>query len=307
MPCYNPLEAYFSAEVNPSGKRNIVFDPRKAIDDQSFKLACGQCIGCRLEKSRQWAIRCMHEASLYEDNCFITLTYAPDHLPPCGSLYLPHFQKFLKRLRFSLGSKKIRFYHCGEYGEKKLRPHYHALIFNHDFNDKEIIGENHLGQPRYHSEKLAKLWPHGRTELGSLTFESAAYVARYVTKKQNGEAAIHTYHLLDDKGEILQERTPEYATMSRRPGIGAPWLHKFQTDIYPDDFVVVRGKKCRVPKFYDSHLYKNDPFLFDDIKERRGTNSKKHNPNNTPERLSVRERLKHLITKQLKRNIENDT
>ena len=89
MPCYSPLHGYRSKSVNPAtGKRSIVFSPSEGFTDFKLALPCGQCIGCRLERSRQWAMRCMHEASLYKNNCFITLTYAPEKLPPSGSLQL---------------------------------------------------------------------------------------------------------------------------------------------------------------------------------------------------------------------------
>ena len=104
MACYYPLKGYRARAVNPkTGKRSIVFDSSLGFMDMPVEFACGQCIGCRIERSRQWAIRCVHEAQLYEANCFITLTYAPEHLPKNGSLVLEHFQKFMKRLRKRVG------------------------------------------------------------------------------------------------------------------------------------------------------------------------------------------------------------
>lgn len=82
MLCYSPLVAW-RGERLPSGKRSVVFKKSDAVQSLSafeIKLPCGQCIGCRLERSRQWAMRCVHEASLYEKNCFITLTYDDSHL-----------------------------------------------------------------------------------------------------------------------------------------------------------------------------------------------------------------------------------
>lgn len=120
MACTRPLPCY----KTPSGK--IVFSPvQGAVPAQ---VPCGQCIGCRLAHSRDWATRCMHEAHMHESSSFITLTYSPEHLPENGSLVRKHFTDFLKRLRKALGSVKIRYFGCGEYGSKLERPHYHAII-----------------------------------------------------------------------------------------------------------------------------------------------------------------------------------
>ena len=177
------------------------------IISQRSTVACGQCVGCRLERSRQWAIRCVHESQMHEQNCFITLTYSDEFLPENGSLQLKHFQDFMKRLRFHVGGG-IRFFHCGEYGEENGRPHHHAIIFNHDFADKKVWKTNN-GVVLYRSKILEELWPYGFATVGCVSFESAAYVARYITKKVNGDMADSHY----------LGREPEYITMSRRPGV----------------------------------------------------------------------------------------
>ena len=128
MACFKPLKGYRS----PSGK--ITFD-RKNSTGQLAEAPCGQCLGCRLDYAQEWAIRCMHEAEMQDNNSFITLTYDDQNLPRHGSLDKTHFQKFMKRMREHLSPLKIRFYHCGEYGEKYTRPHYHSLIFGYDFPD----------------------------------------------------------------------------------------------------------------------------------------------------------------------------
>lgn len=308
MPCYSPLTAYYGRFVNPTGKRSLVFNLREAQDDKKIPLACGQCIGCKLERSRQWAIRITHEASLYrKNNSFITLTYNNENLPKNKSLNPRHFQLFMKRLRKTFGPK-IRFYACGEYGEKLGRPHFHACLFNLDFPDKKLykmVNEN----PIFTSEALSKIWRFGFCSIGELTFESAAYVARYVTKKISGPQALQDFHYMDidHKGEILAERMPEFALMSRRPGVGKPWLDKFKTDVYPHDFVVLRNKKLRPPKYYDSLLAREDPFVHDNLKERRTENAIKHSENNTAQRLYDREHIQLQKFQRLLRNYENDT
>lgn len=257
MPCYHPITGYKSRTVNSNGKRPIVFNRSQGYVDQAIELPCGRCIGCRLERSRQWATRCMHEASLHKQNCFLTLTYDDDHLPTDLSLDITHFQKFMKRLRESL-DHKIRFFHCGEYGEKTHRPHYHALIFGHDFDDKICIRrdeENTL----YRSPELEKLWDYGMSSVGAVTFKSAAYVARYVTKKVTGDQAQDHY----------AGRKPEYCTMSRRPGIGYDWIKKYKADVFPRDYVVVNGKEASPPRYYFDVLAKDDELQANKIKGRR--------------------------------------
>lgn len=301
MPCYNPLKGYRSKTVNPSGKRSIVFNAREAYHDLTVDLPCGQCIGCRLERSRKWAVRCLHEASLYEQNAFITLTYDDKHIPPNGSLRVEDFQKFMKRLRFEFSDRRIRYFHCGEYGESTQRPHYHACLFNFDFPDKSIwkkSQENNL----YRSKILERLWPEGQSTIGDVTFESAAYVARYITKKMTGPHAEEHY------GDLK----PEYVTMSRRPGLGSEWFEKFKSDLYPDDFALIkRGdtySKCKVPKYYDTLLERTDPQEFAKVHAARKVNAQCHKDNNTPERLAVREEIQILKFQQLKRKFEqNDT
>jgi hypothetical protein len=308
MPCYKPLTAWYSKDRNPSGKRSLVFTPNKALEsDDPLEIACGQCIGCRLERSRQWAVRCLHESSLYEDNCFITLTFAPEHLEARDnpwSLDVRDFQLFMKRLRKRFGSN-IRFFHCGEYGEKYGRPHYHACLFNFDFPDKTLWKiENDFRL--YRSEILEELWPYGHSSIGSVTFESAAYVARYIMKKITGEQAEEHYkYVCKDTGEIFDLK-PEYTTMSRRPGIGKQWFDKFSSDVYPDDFVVVNGKKVRPPKYYDRLLESMDPFVHDEIKQFRVEHGAEYNENNTPQRLLVREKIQLDRLKRLPRNVDGD-
>lgn len=295
MPCFRPIKGYRAASVNPSGKRGIVFNPRKGFVDQPLDIPCGQCIGCRLERSRQWAMRCYHEASLYDDNCFITLTYSPECVPLDGSLNVKHFQDFMKRLRFRFGSG-IRFFHCGEYGEKFNRPHYHACIFNFDFPDKEIWTERD-GIKTYTSEILNDLWENkGFCLIGDLTFESAAYVARYVTKKITGDRAPDHYG----------DRRPEYTTMSRRPGIGKQWLERFTEDVFPCDNVVIRGKVMKPPKYYDRVFEVDNPEIFSKLKRIRKEKGVEMAEKEPESRLAVREEAQLLSFKLLKRGYEND-
>lgn len=297
MPCYHPITAYRSRQLTSTGKQQIVFDKSRSANGIPLQLSCGQCIGCRLERSRRWALRCLHESSLYESNCFITLTYDEANLPYDGSLNVAHFQKFMKRLRKKYG-KKIKYYHCGEYGELTARPHFHACIFNHDFDDKVLfrtVNDNDI----YTSEALTRLWPFGFSTIGDVTFESAAYVARYILKKVNGEKADEHYEkTIESTGEVIK-LSPEYTTMSN--GIGKGWYEKWKEDVYPSDSISHRGKLQKPPAYYDGLYELEDPEGFEKIKLRRKQEARKHTKDNTPERLATREKVKQAQLTFLKR------
>nr|QJB19241.1 MAG: replication initiator protein [Microvirus sp.] len=304
MPCTRPLRGYRSKDLNNSGKRSIVFNQNEGCPDlPPVDLNCGQCTYCRVEKSRKWAVRCMHEASLYDANSFITLTYAPEHLPPHNSLNHRDFQLFMKRLRKQLAPRTIRYFMCGEYGEKYSRAHYHACIFNYDFPDKKLVkqeGENQY----YDSPELTDLWEKGKTQVGNLTFKSAAYVARYITKKITGPDAWQAYQNIDlSTGEILAERTPEYAQPSRGPGIGKGFYLKHKGDLYPSDFIIVNGVKQKIPKFYDKIFEHEHPDEHEYVVEKRKilTQTKAKVPH---ERLMTIEEIQDLKLVQLKRGYE---
>lgn len=324
MSCFHPLGAWKMKKLFTENGKNVISfkDPTVEYSEdeaEGIKLPCGQCIGCRLERSRIWAARIMHEAYMYEDNCFITLTYNDKYLPKDESLKIEDFQKFMKRFR-KAHKRQIRFFHCGEYGElckicgksskncrctnfvpKLGRPHYHACIFNFDFYDKEIIkAEN--GNNLYVSEFLNKLWsndgePMGFCSIGELTFESAAYVARYVTKKINGTKAVAHYG----------RRRPEYITMSRGYGIGKKFYEEFKSEIYPADEIVIRGNiKCKPPKFYDEQLEKENPDLLKSLKEKRKEEMESNPDNFDKRRLCVKENLTLLTNEKLKRGMDNE-
>lgn len=261
MACTRPLKAY----RGPGGK--ICFNVRKGFYDQPLELPCARCMACRIAKSREWAIRCVHESQMYEKNCFLTLTYSDKFLPKDLSLDVEHWQKFAKRLRRRLGP--FRFFHCGEYGEKNMRPHYHALLFGQDFSEDRYAFQEKEGRTYWRSPLLEECWKYGFSTIGTVTFQSASYVARYCQKKLNGVMADIAYQRVDDEtGEVWAVK-PEYLTMSRRPGLGAGWFEKFGSDVFPCDFVVSDGRKFRPPLFYDVLLGRKDKVLLSELKAKR--------------------------------------
>lgn len=299
MTCYFPVTGYRSKDLTKNGKRKLTFSPQTGYVDLPVTVPCGNCIGCRIERSRQWAVRCVHEAQFHEEKCFLTLTYSDEKLPPGGTLVKKHFQDFMKRLRKRSGGK-IKFFHCGEYGDTTNRPHYHALIYGLNFADRKFYKTTPQGHKTYTSELLDTIWGHGQCQIGELTFDSAAYTARYIMKKVTGEKAqAHYMSLIPETGEVIQ-REPEYITMSK--GIGQTFYETYTSDLYPEDFVVHGGKKLGVPKYYDKRLAVANPKALEKIKRKRIRKAATRAADNTPERLAVRRTVKESKLKTLSRN-----
>lgn len=299
MACYSPLKAFRPLSKDDGGR--LVFNPAKALNrHHPISIPCGQCVGCRLDRSREWAARCAHEAEMHSVNCFITLTYSDDHLPDDYSVSVRTFQLFMKRLRKSL-NQRIRFFACGEYGDLNLRPHYHALIFNHAFdNDKILFKTTSQGNRLYTSPSLSEIWPYGHCIIGDLNYKTAAYTARYVMKKITGDRAEAHYrrtHPVTGKQVVVQ---PEFCVQSRRPGIGAAWFEKWKSDAFPSDFLIVDGRKHSVPSYYFKKLAEEEQSKF---KRERKWKSHARKSDNTSERLRVREQVKISNISRLKREL----
>lgn len=272
----------------------MVFVKEAGLPGTEVLLPCGKCIGCRLAKSREWAIRCVHEAKLYSDNCFLTLTYSTENLTFVNGLPTLNkrdFTLFMKRFRKMFGSG-IRYFQCGEYGENFDRPHHHAIIFNFDFADKVLFStKNNVSL--YVSESLSCLWPYGFSTIGSVTFDSAAYVARYTMKKVNGDKADEHYN----------GRVPEYVTMSRRPGIGKEFYNKYSKDFYRYDRCVVLGQSLlKPPKYYDRLFELENPDRLRELKRERQACSPNLDPQLDYERLDVLNESANLRVNRFKRD-----
>lgn len=298
MPCYSRLDGWMGRDGQ------FTMSISDAWADRPMSVPCGKCVGCRERKAREWALRCVHEASMHEHNSFITLTYSPESVPRDGSLRVEDFQRFCKRLRKRVG--RFRFYHCGEYGSKNLRPHYHALLFGQDFSADRVQVQARP-YPKFVSPLLEEIWGLGRTDIGTVTYNSAAYVARYVHKANAVERETRVAD--EDEGDPKYLRVdpesgeywyvkPEYSTMSRNPGIGASWLEKFHGDVYPSDQVVHDGFAYPVPRYYDAKVASfpsspNEPSfaeLVDKAKVERRRNAELRKEDSTRDRLAVRER-----------------
>ena len=313
MVCYTPMQAYRTAGGG------ITFNPSAGFLDRPLKIKCGQCEGCRLAYSREWAIRCYHESKMHEENVYVTLTYKTP--PGGGTLIKDELSKFMHRLRHSQGNG-IRFFGCGEYAPLPAsssasasastsafgRPHYHAIIFNWKPNDLRQFKKNKSDQWIYTSRQLDKIWGLGHTYSGEATFQSSAYVARYILKKINGAQQDTHYKTVDpETGEITNDVIQEFTTQSlgtkETGGIGKSWYEKFGlTDAHNHDKIICSGRSYPVPRYYDKLLEKNNPARYAAIKLERVRNAGKHAENNTPARLKVRARVQAKKTERLLRD-----
>lgn len=270
MACFHPTKAFLTA----SGGVSFTELARDQVV-KDIGLPCSQCIGCRLDRARDWSLRITHESKLHRPNWFVTLTYSDKTIPDKGSLNYPDVQNFYKRLRKKLGP--FRHFTVGEYGEQTLRPHYHAILFGLVLPDIRRFGGSDE-QPEFKSAILEETWGLGLTHIGSVSTQSVSYVARYSLKKVNGDRAEAHY-----KG-----RSPEFCHMSSKPGIGHDWFQKYHSDVTTHDYVIRDGTKNPVPRYYDK-LFKRNGGELDVTKMGRQAQAATRASDNTPERLAVRE------------------
>lgn len=298
LPCYTPIRAYqdmrtgdLHFKVKAGGYyRNKV---------RELQLPCGSCIGCKLEKSKMWAVRCMHEARMHEDNHFLTLTYDDSHLPPRAELRPRDITLFMKRLRKRVG--KVRYLYAGEYGEENGRPHYHALLFNCSLTVSD--GFERGSYTAYQSDEIADTWKLGKHEVGELTFESAAYVARYSVKLLMDERKYYEYDHATQKVKKIFE--PPYMRMSRRPGIGQAYYDKYKRDLMAIDGCISRDHHQKLPRFYDNKIKEEFEAEYRKIKFERFVKSLKRGKNDdTVARLADRKKYKEAELKNQKRSLK---
>lgn len=347
MTCYSPLIRIEYPHKKVQAKDGHMYNKARVISTEQYekiekidsdiekvtRIPCGKCIGCKLAYSRDWAIRNVYESKLWDNNWFITVTYDDEHLyiPDemtdkitgvvyqrtedwKGCLNPKDATKFLKDLRrywkYHYNWDNIRYYYCGEYGEKGGRPHFHFLIYNLPLDLKELkfkfINEEY--QPIYECPLIEKIWGKGLVAIGAVTFSSCAYVARYITKKQTGEIASEEYA---KKGQI-----PEYVQMSRMPGIGRNYYEANKERIYETDQLFMTSCRGNVlplkpPRYYDKLFDIEQPEKMEQIKDRRKAAGKEaeklrksKSTATTAEQLRINAKTKYLKSHQLKRALE---
>lgn len=275
MACYYPLKGYDIGIKTINNKPHYKIVPYETVfynEDGSemdyIEIPCGRCIGCRLAYSRMWADRCLAEATLHEHSEFVTLTYNDIHVPyseqvidlGSGELIYKTLRKrdvqlFMKRLRKNYPyDNKLRFFLAGEYGEEKARPHYHAIIFGLKLDDKKFHCKTGLGFNLYTSEFLNSVWSDSLGQIGhvivaDVTWETCAYTARYIMKKQNGEGA----QFFKENG--IQQ---EFTLMSRKPGLAKEFYDLNKLDLLRFGEVNIStpkgGRKVNNVKYFKKFL-----------------------------------------------------
>lgn len=245
-----------------SESRRFVFSPRQSYAGAaSISLPCGQCLGCRLDRSRAWGVRIMHEAQLAGPgrSHFVTLSLsdeslrrleADDPARPVNSLWKPDVQRFMKRLRNRVGDG-VKSFTGAEYGESTQRPHYHPCLMHLDLPDLVPWSRSGTGNVLYRSQLLEEAWPFGHVWVGTLTQQSAEYAARYAVKKANGALASEAYRRVDPETGEEHQVVPEFALMSK--GLGKGWFERFAGDC-ESGFVIQNGRKVPVPRYYRARL-----------------------------------------------------
>ena len=260
MGCYNPMLAFDAGIDELTGKHKVKILPkrlgghlsdlksyRRMYGDNLLLLPCGHCLGCLKDYRSSWAVRILLEASLYEHNCFITLTYDEKHLPKDNKPHKEEIVKFFKRLRAE--GIKCRYFYCGEKGDKSGRAHYHAIIFGYDFPDKTLLCRTSSGSLIYESKLLQKLWTFGLSSVGDVDPGSACYVAQYSNKKKLTG--------IDDGC---------FVGMSRRPGLGC---EKFNLRWFKSDTIYCALGAATIPRFFHKMLEGLDPQYYGTWKANR--------------------------------------
>jgi len=325
VPCYHPRRV-----LKRNGELRWDQDPRRLIreGESVFNVPCRECVGCRRADQRQWSVRCFHEAFEHTTNwrepvthittelansSVITLTYNKEHLPPDGALRHSDFQRFMKRLRnyrkrHTHYTDSVRYFMCGEYGGKSGRPHFHAIIFGHDFVDG-YIEQSADGQINHMSYELDELWQQrllgdevptkiGRATVEQFTFAGACYVAGYIAKKTSSEAPTGPIEELVDitTGVVRYAPVcPEYRRMSTRPGLAHDWLVKNNcrnlVRIYSTDSVKISNWTFHCPRYYDTLLALHRPDLVEGVKEKRAEGSAEYHAEWTQDRCDAAEKV----------------
>lgn len=288
MACYHPLIAqrrkhekgvpHIIAKNNDYSDATEYFHLQKSSVFDTWQIPCGKCIGCRLDYAKEWANRCYLESTMKSPNWFVTLTYDDAHLPmnylftdeeclSVNSLKKDDLSGFIKRLRRHYDYHNIpndlSFYACGEYGSNFFRPHYHILLFGIPINDL-VYHSTKNGFITYNSPTFDSLWKRGFVTINEFSYETASYVARYMLKKQKGDASIQYSNL---------DIVPEFSQMSRNPGIAQSYYSTHKDEIFNNGYISVKTAKGvfheKVPKYFMRLLEKDDPKEFFKIKKAR--------------------------------------
>lgn len=264
-------------------------------------IPCGQCSECRRTRAHGWADRLMLEA-MYQGldrTWFVTLTYSDDELPDrdalildrdtfqpitgTGVLRMSDVSAFIKRLRSRLGVPGLRFYAAGEYSPQRRRPHYHVILYADlpDVRQSKPTDGGAIFLPKGSgwSETIEKAWGHGLTDCSPAGSYAMSYVAGYVVKKFKGKQEDDYQELVDRFRSTIPEirdQPIEDAVMSRRPGIGVPWIEA-HPDLCESGFVALPtadgARRAALPRIAESHLPRDITETYKETKRARAMDS----------------------------------
>lgn len=251
MACHHPFRMW-----RYNGKVSL---RRPQSDDaEAMEMPCGGCLGCRMDRARSWAIRCSLELQNHAKACWVTLTYSDENLPAYRSVRRDHLSGYLKRLRARIAPEKVRFFGCGEYGERGGRPHYHAILYGLERDESHIT----------------KAWQFGHVGLHALTPQAIRYVAGYCAKKE-GWHGLFQEALDKETGELYGREAP-FILMSRNPGIGGD-ARKFWKSW--SRFAVMDGTKYPVPRYLHEAFKKfADPALVEEVQHEKWLHRRVRSP-----------------------------
>lgn len=247
MTCVKPY--YLDRAREKRGNKYVINQLKARLlgDERVIKVPCGQCIACRISRTAEWTTRILDESDR-RPSCFCTLTYNPENVPSDFSISKKAFQDFIKRLRGRIGVP-IKYYACGEYGDKGDRPHYHFVLIGYNFIDLYFAFRKN-NRNYYASPLLESLWPYGFNTVGTLDVESASYVAGYIRKKLTGKRSIE-----------YNGRQPPFALFSLGLGRGFALSHEDLIKKGRTRF----GKHIGTPKYYKKLIWTDE----DEAEDRR--------------------------------------
>lgn len=336
MPCYHPLDARRS----PGG--TIGFKPMTPFD-KLIKLPCGKCIGCHMERARQWAVRGHHESSMHTNNSFITLTIRPtDEDGSCAHQDMCTKPKSAPEL--STGSDNARptttsvlaqttpVDNAGAKTRQEGRGG-NVWVEDHQLFMKRLLkklrsygpikpirflmcGEygGKKGRPHYHYILFGYDFPdkkyfkkkNGHKLYRSSLLEEVWTAGHADIGECNFETIAYVARYVTKKhtGPQPDGKNPEFNQMSRNPGLGRRWIEKYKTSVYPHDRVVIQGKRQKPPRYYDQVLKHLDNDQLELVKKERETRALQNSGNQVPERLRAGETIQLAALKQLKRSLE---
>lgn len=259
MACTSPVKLGYPGYIAQIGNGKPFVSYPKWLERYPLgfmEVPCGKCLACRIHRAQEWALRLTHELSFWDSAIFLTLTFDDQHLPADFSVSPRDLQLFFKRLRKELSKdkRKIKFFACGEYGLDKWRPHYHAIVFGLSLKEHVIVRGKVLSGP------ALRAWDQGFVHAGTVTHDSAAYVAKYLTKATLQDHQFWRQHFMVQPFQLCSN------------GLGLRWAEQDAQRLRANLHTTIKGNPCGIPRYYKQKLdIKSEDY--DHIRHRRFSDS----------------------------------